>query len=192
MSEEHQEDKLLESNYDGIQEYDNDLPKWWLYLFYITILFGVFYVGYYHFGPGVAEQPIARLERQMEAYQEVRIQAEKKEEANEQSPEELLKLAGNTEFIQNGNELYKTHCVACHLDKGQGLVGPNLTDQHWIHGGEIEDIRHVIEKGVVEKGMLAWDQVLSREEIRDLTLFVWSIRNTNIEGKAPEGELVEE
>ncbi|MCI5065733.1 c-type cytochrome [bacterium] len=191
MEHDDYEDKLLDSNYDGIQEYDNDLPSWWIWLFYITIASSVVYVGYYHFGPGNSIQE--NLAEEMEAHEAiVAAQAQQEEQSGAEEPEDLLQLVNDTGRIESGKEIFIQKCAACHLQRGEGLVGPNLTDNYWIHGGTMEDIKRIIMEGVLEKGMLAWKDQLSTKEINDVTLFVWSIRGTNIEGKAPEGELLEE
>ena len=88
--------------------------------------------------------------------------------------------------------IYTTRCFACHADKGAGLVGPNLTDDYWLHGGKISDVRNVIINGVLEKGMLAWKDQLKADEINQITAFVWSLHGKNPPGaKAAQGEFVE-
>jgi cytochrome c oxidase cbb3-type subunit 3 len=189
MSEEKKEDQLLESNYDGIQEYDNDLPNWWLWLFYITIIFSIVYVAYYHFGPGLNPHQMLALEMA----EHEKIIEQNKAAIADQTVEtvDLITLVGDADRIAKGKVVYDKNCMACHADKGQGLVGPNMTDNYWIHGGSLADIRRITSEGVVAKGMIPWKGVISEEEIDNVTLFVYSLKGTNIEGKGPEGDLEE-
>lgn len=173
--------------YDGIQEYDNPLPRWWTTLFWLTIVFSVGYVLVYHVsdrGRSVLETYAAE---QKEANERAAAQA-----AKEQVSEELLtKLASNPAALAKGSEVFEARCVACHGNKGQGVVGPNLTDSHWIHGqGSLMDIYETTASGVAAKGMPAWSRQLSPEELRSVVVFVGSLRGTNQPGKAPEGKEV--
>ena len=183
------DDKLLDHNYDGIQEYDNDLPRWWLSIFGITTIAAVIYVFYVHggFRPSddeLLQQAMAKLHEQQAAAQS--------DASSESESSALVALLGNQEAIDAGSEVFVKNCVACHGSKGEGLIGPNLTDQYWIHGGTPEAIIDIIKKGVPEKGMISWEPMLAEQDILNVTAFIWSIRNTNVAGKAPEGELVTE
>ena len=179
-------DELLKHNYDGIQEYDNDLPKWWVWLFWATAIFGVFHVAYYHFGPGEFTEEI--LARDMQELEQIRIQSQPPVQAPEDTEAALLALASNTEALAKGQSVYMTKCLACHGPQGGGLVGPNLTDDFWIHGGSLTQIQELIQKGVAEKGMLAWKGVIPDEEIQAVTIYIRSLRGTNpANPKAPEG-----
>ncbi len=174
--------------FDNIQEQDNNLPKWWLWLFYITIAWGIFYVAYYHFGPGLQPHEMLALEmKQHEALRET-VQEEQAATSDGAAEVDYLALAKSESNVAHGKEVFVAKCVACHAQNGEGLVGPNLTDAYWIHGGDIDSIVNVIENGVVEKGMLAWKGVLKQDEFQDVIAYVWSIKNTNVPGKAPEGE----
>lgn len=181
-------DEILGGNYDGIQEYDNDLPRWWLVLFYITIGFALVYTVYVHFmhtptDHEVLAQQLASLEKVKQAYEVGEGNAEPSEEV-------LLAAAKDPQKVEAGKGVFVAKCVACHGQKAEGLVGPNLTDEFWIHGGKISQIHEVIEKGVPEKGMLSWKALISQPEIENLTAYIWSIRNTNVPGKAPQGDKV--
>lgn len=183
-----EKDELLDHDYDGIQEYDNDLPRWWVNIFWITTIFAVAYAGWTHFSKVPQHEALAK---QME---ELQVAKETRKEAAEESvldADGLIKLASNQEALSKGEEIFVGKCVACHATGGGGLVGPNLTDDYWIHGGKITDIRQVIQKGVVEKGMIAWETMLKSDEINAVTAYIWSLHGTNPENpKAAEGELV--
>lgn len=189
MKEGREQDELLDSNYDGIQEYDNSLPRWWLILFYITIAIAPFYTWYYHFSTGQSYEQqlpgeLAKLEEQRRVVAAAQSAAAGKVD--------LVALVQDSGAVAKGKEVYLGRCAACHGNLGEGLVGPNLVDAYWIHGGKIEDIKHTIEIGVLEKGMLAWKGVLSDEDINAVVAFVWSIRGTTPpNSKAPQGELVD-
>lgn len=180
-------DELREHSFDGIQEYDNDLPSWWLWLFYITIAISVIYPFIYDFGPG--EFASETVDKEMLAY------AEKNKSQNITAPavtdDYLISLAKNSEALQKGQSIYTAKCFACHADKGAGLVGPNLADDYWIHGGKITDVHRIVSEGVLEKGMLAWKSQMTPEELNQVVAFVWSLRGSNPpNAKAPQGELV--
>ena len=177
-------DELLDSNYDGIKEYDNDLPKWWRALFYITIIFGVVYVIYYQFGPGLSSEE--RLARQLEEIREHNVVAHKA--LKETTGDELSELVKNPERLAQGKAVFAAKCGVCHGANGEGLVGPNLTDEYWIHGSKITDIKMTIENGVLDKGMLAWKGVLSNDEIDNVSAYIYSLKNSNpANPKAPQG-----
>jgi cytochrome c oxidase cbb3-type subunit 3 len=185
----HEEDRAFSSVYDGIQEYDNDLPLWWVYLFYGTIIFSVGYVIYYHVGgPGLGQEQLLAVE--MRALEDQKKSAAPVAASSELS---LLALVSNAAAIEKGKGVYVGKCAACHGTDGQGLVGPNLVDKHWLHGGKISDVHRTIEQGVIAKGMLAWKGVIPAQEIDAVTAYVWSLRGTNPPNqKAPQGELVAE
>jgi cytochrome c oxidase cbb3-type subunit III len=190
------EDILIEGHtYDGIQEYDNPMPRWWINLFWATILFSIGYCGYYMTGIGPSHLD--------EYEQELQLALEKKELLAKSSVQDtgtvtehsvssrLIKAALSEDSIASGKTIYDSRCMACHGDKGQGLIGPNLTDNYWIHGGSMEEILHIINVGVVEKGMIPWEAQLSEGERINVVAFIRSIQGTNIEGKGPEGEIYE-
>lgn len=179
------EDELLSSNYDGIQEYDNDLPRWWTALFIITILYSVFYVFNYH----ISDSPSSEEELKVEMARISELKAAAP--AQVVSDEVLLSYVKNPERVSNGKAVYDGKCAACHGFKGEGIVGPNLTDDYWIHGGKISEIHKIIEIGVPEKGMVPWKGLLSNDEIDNVSAYIYSIHATNPSNpKAPQGELV--
>ena len=164
--------------YDGIQEADNELPTWWLGTFYGAIVFAIFYWFYFH------EYEIGSLPN--EAYA-----AEMSENAGPGSevPESvLLEVAADPASVTAGSASFDQYCVPCHAAQAEGNIGPNLTDGFWLHGGSPQDIHRVIYDGVLTKGMPAWGASLGAEAAQELTAFVLSVRDTNVEGKAAEGE----
>jgi cytochrome c oxidase cbb3-type subunit 3 len=147
---------------DGIEEFDNPLPDWWLGLFIVTIGWAVGYMVYFHF---IAHDSQAkRYTAEMAA-------------AAEQWPQETTGAGGvalTEENIAAGREIFAANCVACHGADLHGGIGPNLTDDEWIHGGNLEDIVHTITNGVPEKGMLTWGPILGPEKIGKVAAFVYS------------------
>jgi cytochrome c oxidase cbb3-type subunit 3 len=181
-----QRDQLLNASYDGIQEYDNDLPRWWVYLFVLTIVVSGVYVVYVHvLGTPTDHERLAvelsALEGQRQAFQAAHA-------STTSGPDALLAIAKDTGRVEKGKASFAQRCAACHGQKGEGLVGPNLTDEYWLHGGKIEQIRTTIADGVPDKGMISWKTLTTQEDMDDLTAFIWSIRNTNVPGKAPQGD----
>jgi cytochrome c oxidase cbb3-type subunit 3 len=189
---EKKEDVVKEGHtYDGIEEYDNPMPRWWINLFWVTIFFSIGYCAYYMSGIGPShideyEMEIARANEMLAALNQGT--------SNDDSitiMEKLIIASRDSAKIKNGQEIYMSKCMACHGDKGQGLIGPNLTDDYWIHGGSLEEILHIINVGVIQKGMIPWETQLSEDERFSVIAFLRSIQGTNVEGKAPEGEFAE-
>jgi cytochrome c oxidase cbb3-type subunit 3 len=182
-------DMLLDHNYDGIKELDNALPPWWKYGFYITIVVAVFYFlkfEVWHTGMNPTEEyntemTIAKTET--DAYL-----ASAKENVDENTVTDL-DAAGNAA----GKAIFAKTCVPCHLAEGQGIVGPNLTDEYWIHGGSIKDIFKTIKYGFPDKGMQSWQTTYSPVEMQQLSSYIRSLRGTNPPNpKAPQGDLYKE
>jgi cytochrome c oxidase cbb3-type subunit 3 len=173
--------KILDQHYDGIVEHDHPLPNWWVATFIITIIFSVFYYGYYEIFDGPSTD------------QELAKKLAVIREAGEQSGggdafTNIDELVKDDSIIPLGQKVFSEKCFMCHGDKGQGLIGPNLTDNFWIHGNQPKDILHVIQKGVPEKGMVPWESVLSEEEQIATVAFIMSLKGTNpAGGKAAEG-----
>jgi cytochrome c oxidase cbb3-type subunit 3 len=184
---EKEEDILMHHNYDGIQELDNSLPPWWVAMFYITILFGGIYMVYYHFagiGLNSAEQYEYEIEIATKAKQAyLAKQANTVDETNAVMIEDEAELA-------IGEASFKSKCAACHGQLGEGGVGPNLTDQYWLHGGDIKDVFRVIKYGVPEKGMIAWQNQMNPSEMIKVASYIKTLEGTNPpNAKEPQGEL---
>jgi len=175
-------DQLIAGHdYDGIQEFDNPLPMWWLWTFLGTIIFSFMYYIHYEFNVGpTSDQELAS---EMESIEKL------KSIATSNSPKvDLITLMKDQNKISSGGTVFTAKCAACHGDKGQGLVGPNLTDNAWIHGSSLDAIYKTVSKGVLDKGMPPWDGILKDDELQNVVLFVYSIKGKNIAGgKAPEG-----
>lgn len=176
--------------YDGIREYDNPMPRWWVMLFWITIIWSPLYVLGVHvfdwiptYGERLAEQT-AQLEETRTAYAAANP-------TFSTEPAALAEYAANADHAAAGAAVFATTCVACHGDKGQGGIGPNLTDDYWIHGNAPEQIFHTITKGVLEKGMPPQETALTDEQRGQLVAFIESIHGSNPPGaKEPQGDKV--
>lgn len=179
-------DQTREHAFDDIQEFDNKLPNWWLWSFYLAVIFAFFYWVHYQVlgtGPSSAQE----LQQEMEA---ASATLARQLEKMPLSDETLQKMASDPVAVQKGKELFLQNCVACHGPAGGGGIGPNLTDKFWIRGGKPLQIHTTISKGSPDltKGMIAWEPLMGPLRTQQLSAFVLSLRNTNIAGgKAPEG-----
>lgn len=195
-------DTLLDHNFDGIQEYDNPLPRWWQGLFYGTILFSLIYFPYYTLGLGPSSAEMyeeemalalkAKSERvaTQEAEQKLVVGMDKDSNgmARNGGGQAAVSLEGNAEAVAAGQSIFATTCMPCHGDKGQGLIGPNLADNYWIHGNTYDDVVRIISNGVPDKGMIPWKSALNPTKIRQVTAFVLSLKGTNPPNpKTPQG-----
>ena len=182
-------DMLLDHDYDGIKELDNALPPWWKYGFYITIAVAVFYTlkfEVWHSGMNPTQEYAAEMTAakiQTDAYL-----AAAKDNVDENSVTDL-----DSKGAAAGKEIFTKTCVACHLAEGQGSVGPNLTDDYWIHGGSIKDIFKIIKYGFPDKGMQSWQSTYSPVEMQQLASYIRTLKGTNPPNpKAPQGDLYKE
>jgi cytochrome c oxidase cbb3-type subunit 3 len=184
MADTKQKDKLIEHSYDGIQEYDNPMPRWWVITFWATIVFAVAYalnVG----GIGVGAGRIAAYEKEMAAFRAAHPAAAAPD------PAALLAAAADAHEVSEGKAIFTKNCIACHAADGGGIIGPNLTDDYWIHGGKIEEIGATVVAGVPAKGMPTWGKILKPKEVEQVVAYVWTLRGTTpAKAKAPEGQLV--
>lgn len=173
--------------FDGIEEYDNRLPNWWLWSLYLACMFSVVYWIHYHV-LGTGPSSLEEFHADMAVYAQETSEREAREALAAVSDESLEAMAKDPAVLAAGKETFTTYCLACHKADGGGLIGPNLTDKYWIHGGQPKEIYALVVKGVVEKGMLAWGSVLGKSKCQEVTAFVLTLRNTNAQdGKAPEG-----
>lgn len=170
--------------YDDIEEEDNHLPNWWL-----ATLFGaiVFAFGYWFVYEVTHAAPSPLVAFNLETAE----LAKKRAEAGPVTDEALLVLAKDDKTVAEGKQLFVSTCAPCHGAQGQGLVGPNLTDKFWLHGGKPVDIHKSITNGYPDKGMRPWGQVLGANRVRTVAAFVLSIRGQNLPGRPPQGDPVE-
>lgn len=178
---------LLDHEYDGIREYDNLLPNWWLATFYGAIIFSVLYVGYYEFGPGPSSEQ--ELRQDLAARELLQKSAQVEPPAGEAELQAILQDSGKRAA---GGSVFKEKCAACHGSLGEGQIGPNLTDKFWIHGnGTLPAILQVVSEGVPDKGMPPWKTMLKKEELLTVVAYVKSLAGSNpANGKAPQGNEV--
>lgn len=170
--------------YDDIEEEDNHLPHWWLAILYGAIVFAFGYWFVYettHAAPG----PLASLRTEMAEA------AKRRAESGPISNESLAVLSRDAKTVAEGKQVFVSTCAPCHAPQGQGLVGPNLTDKFWLHGGAPVDIHKSITGGYPEKGMRPWGAVLGAARVRAVAAFVVSIKGQNLAGRPPQGTPVD-
>lgn len=180
------EDKVV-SEHDGIEEFDNQLPRWWVILFQVSIVFSVIYLLWFHvFGFGMGQEERFKVaQAEARQLQEMRLERMK---ANL----DLTAPSTLDSVLAEGQDIYLNNCASCHHSSGRGLIGPNLTDAYWIHGADFEDTMHVIANGVQSKGMQAWENLLSLRQRHAVASYIYSFRGTNpADPKPPQGDLVE-
>ncbi|MBU2902224.1 MULTISPECIES: cbb3-type cytochrome c oxidase N-terminal domain-containing protein [Maribacter] len=187
---ESEEEIILDHNYDGIRELDNNLPPWWVYLFYASIVFGVVYLARFHVFNDYDqdleyEQEVAAAQLEIEAY---------KKTAKDLVDASTVELLTDAADLNAGKGIFESNCVACHMADGGGGIGPNLTDNHWILGGGIKNVFNTISEGGRDgKGMIAWKQNLKPAEIAQVASYVLSFQGTTpANPKAPEGDIWED
>ena len=165
---------LLDHDADGIRELDNLLPRWWVWLFYITIIFSVVYVGYFHVLKA-GDLQIAKYQKEARRGDEMKASAL----ARFESSIGTLAPDPDTAVLAKGQQVYVQMCAPCHRADGGGLVGPNLTDDYWIHGATYTDTVKTILNGVPEKGMLTWRGVLKPNELQAVASYIYTLRGTH-------------
>lgn len=174
-------------HYDGIVELDNPMPRWWLNLFYFGIVFGLIYTAYYELGNG---RPIAQEFAAERAVLDANLA-----QSNKQGPSDdsLLAAFRDPSALKSGQKVYSARCASCHGAQGQGGIGPNLTDDYWIHGAKLAQIAKVVAEGVLDKGMPPWAAVLVGNELAEVTGYVKSLKGTNPPApKAAQGVLTQD
>ncbi len=182
-------DHLLDHNYDGIQELDNALPPWWKYGFYITIVVAFIYIFNFHVmgnGKNPTQEYVAEMEK-------AKVEKEIFEATNKDKVDENNVPMADATGLTAAKEMFLAKCKACHGEQGQGGVGPNLTDDYWLHKGSLNDIFHTIKVGYPDKGMQSWANDFTPKQMSFLASYVKSIHGTNPPNpKAPQGELYTE
>ncbi|HLP50268.1 MAG TPA: cbb3-type cytochrome c oxidase N-terminal domain-containing protein [Chitinophagales bacterium] len=185
---EKEQDILLDHNYDGIRELDNSLPPWWKYSFYISIIWSILYLGYYYIGggPSSTDEYIAEV-------QQAKIEVEAFNKKNALNVDENNVTLANAAGIIDGMDIYKNNCAACHGNAGEGNVGPNLTDEYWLHGGSVSEVFKSVKYGWPAKGMKSWQSDLSPVQMKNVVSYIHSIKGSNpANAKAPQGDLYNE
>lgn len=178
---------MLDHGYDNIRELDNRLPPWWVNMFLLTIAWAAVYMWYYHWGgngPSSGEEYKRDVER---AKKEIAVAVAGHAAAIDETSVTALTDAG---AIGEGELIFKNVCAACHGQKGEGTVGPNFTDEYWIHGGGIKNVFKTIKYGVPEKGMISWQSQLKPSDIQKVASYILTLKGTNPPNpKAPQGEI---
>jgi cytochrome c oxidase cbb3-type subunit 3 len=178
---------LLDHDYDGIKELDNNLPPWWVYLFYASIVFGIVYM--------VRFEVLGADNQEMELKKEVaqaKIDiAEYMKTAPDMMDEKTVTLLTDPADLAAGKEIFTTNCAACHRADAGGQIGPNLTDDQWILGGGIKNVFHTLVNGGRDgKGMISWKGTLKPKEMQKVASYILSLKGSNPpDAKAPEGEV---
>lgn len=180
-----QDPLLLSHEADGIKELDNLLPRWWVWLFYLTILFAVVYMIYYHV-LRLGDLQTAQFDREFKKGEQIKAAALAKFEASLAS----LEPEKDPVMLAKGQQTFSMLCAPCHRADAGGLVGPNLTDDYWIHGSNFVDNLHIIINGVPEKGMLSWKSMLKPSEIHTVASYIYTLRGSNPPNpKPPENQV---
>jgi cytochrome c oxidase cbb3-type subunit 3 len=188
ISIEQEQEIIMDHDYDGIRELDNNLPPWWKYGFYLTIVFSVVYLGFYHvFAAGplqlqeleIAEQKAAAA---MEEY--------RKYAANQVDESNVVFLTSDSDILEGRKLFSDKTCISCHGPQGGGGTGPNLTDAYWLHGGSASDIFKSIKYGIPEKGMKSWKNEITPSQLAQIVSYIHSLQGSNPPGaKEPQGEV---
>jgi cytochrome c oxidase cbb3-type subunit 3 len=184
---ENEKQLLMDHDYDGIKELDNNLPPWWVYLFYACIVFAVVYLVRFEI-MGAPDQE-AELKSEM-AQAKIEV-AEYMKTAPDLMDEKTVTLLTDPADLDAGKAIFTTNCVACHRADAGGQIGPNLTDDNWILGGGIKNLFHTITNGGRDgKGMIAWKGTIKPKEIQAVASYIISLRGSNPKDpKAPEGDV---
>ncbi|MFB2120300.1 cbb3-type cytochrome c oxidase N-terminal domain-containing protein [Parapedobacter sp. 2B3] len=183
-----EKDLMIEHAYDGITELDNPVPAWFNGMFYASVVFAVVYLCVYHvfgWGPNQDEEYNREMAKAEKARQEWLAQA-----ANN-IDESNVEVDLSAPVISAGQAIYTQNCAVCHGGAGEGGIGPNLADEYWLHGGEITDVFKTVKYGVLDKGMVPWEQSLTPGQIAEVSNYILSLRGTNPpNAKEPQGEKV--
>lgn len=176
---------LSHHDFDGIRELDNRLPPWWVNLFVLSIIWAFVYMYYYHWG---GNGPSSIEEYKMEMDQAKKQQAVALAGMANAVDESNVTALTESGALSEGELTFKNTCAACHGQKGEGLVGPNLTDEYWLHGGGIKNVFKTIKYGVPDKGMISWQSQLTPSDIQKVASYILTLQGSNPPNpKAPQG-----
>lgn len=181
---EKEQEILLAHNYDGIKELDNRIPPWFSMLFYGTIIWAAIYMLIFHvFDDGQVQSKEYKVE-----IEQAKLERDFLIRTGAFINEETVKFVDDVASLTEGKEIYLKNCATCHGQNGEGLVGPNLTDDYWIHGGGIKNIFKTIKYGVPAKGMISWETQLDPKKMQSASSYIITLHGTNPpNAKAPEG-----
>lgn len=180
---------VLDHDYDGIKELDHPLPLWWVFIFAGTIVFGFPYFVYYTIAK---DAPTIRSEMHENLAKIHKIQEDYEAKAGGFNIEKYNAFVVTEDAKKMGRKTFKRKCAACHGKSGEGMIGPNLTDAYWLHGnGKLASVYQSIAKGITSKGMPAWKNTLSEEQLMSVTDYVLKFKGKNIPGKEAQGKLIE-
>ena len=185
VSIQQEDDIMLDHDFDGIRELDNKIPPWWNALFYGAIIFGIIYMIDYHvIGDGNVQENEYKQEMQA-----ANLQLEMLTKSGTMITEETVTVLTDASALGSGKEIFVKNCAACHGMGGEGLVGPNFTDEYWIHGGSIKNLYLTISEGVPAKGMISWKSQLNPNQMQEVGSYILSLKGTNPPNqKGPEGD----
>ncbi len=177
---------LLDHDFDGIKELNNKIPPWFIIIFYISIIWAVYYMVDYHIlGTGNVQE-----EEYLAEVQAAELEMEILNKSGALIDENTVTVLDDAGALANGKDIYVKNCAACHGMNGEGMVGPNFTDDYWIHGNKISDLFKTIKYGVPQKGMISWQTQLDPTQMQEVASYILTMRGTNPPNpKAPEGEL---
>jgi cytochrome c oxidase cbb3-type subunit 3 len=182
------DDLLLDHEYDGIKEYDNPMPRWWLYGFYASIAYALLYVLR---TPGTGGNESVLAEYRADSAAAAAVFAQQDAQKPRLGDAELVALAADPRVVHEGSEVFAKMCASCHRADGGGMIGPNLADSTWIHVSAAHEIVRLVAEGVPAKGMPAWQAVLKPDEVNQVSAYVLSLQGSGpVNGKAPQGTLV--
>ncbi|MEM9258797.1 MAG: c-type cytochrome [Bacteroidota bacterium] len=179
-------DIMLDHDYDGVRELDNNLPPWWKGVMYLSMIFAPIYIYFNHFSDYAQSSQEAYAIEMQEAEEDIKAFLATQENTVDETNVVLLEEA---EAIAKGETIFATKCAVCHGKLGEGGIGPNLTDEYWIHGGGIADVFRTVKNGVPEKGMIPWKNELRPRDIQEVSSYILTLVGTNPpNAKEPQGE----
>lgn len=176
---------LLDHDFDGIKELNNKIPPWFMAIFYGSMIWALIYMVDFHIlGSGNVQED--------EYAAEVQVAALEREILNKSGAlvsEETVTTLSDAASLASGKDIYIRSCAACHGMEGEGLVGPNFTDEYWIHGGGIKDLFKTVKYGVPQKGMISWESQLDPTQMQEVSSYILTLKGTNPPNqKGPEGK----
>lgn len=186
---EKEKDLLFHHDFDGIRELDNRIPPWFNFLFYGTIIWSVIYLMVFH----VFDDGQIQSKEYLAEINQAKIERDYLIKTGAFINEETVTFVNDAATLAEGKDVYTKNCVACHTADGGGLVGPNLTDEYWVHGGGIKNVFKVIKDGVPSKGMISWQTQLDPKKMQAVASYILTMQGTKpANPKAPEGQKWEE